>query len=45
MYAFTGELMTSMHVDHVIPRQIINHDEIWNLVMLTLRVICSKQIC
>ena len=25
--------MTSMHVDHVIARQIINHDEIWNLVI------------
>ena len=30
---YCGESMTSMHVDHVIPRQIINHDEIWNLVI------------
>ena len=30
---YCGELMTSIHVDHVIARQIINHDEIWNLVL------------
>lgn len=30
---YCGEKMTSMHVDHVIPRQIINNDQIWNLVI------------
>ena len=36
--------MTSMHVDHLIPRQIINHDEIWNLVIAHPNVICLNQI-
>lgn len=24
---------TDIHVDHVLPRQVLNHDEIWNLVI------------
>jgi hypothetical protein len=27
------ELGNDVHVDHVLPRQIINHDEVWNLVL------------
>jgi hypothetical protein len=27
------ELGSDIHVDHVLPRQVINHDEIWNLVL------------
>ncbi|EHE7894569.1 HNH endonuclease [Vibrio parahaemolyticus] len=31
---YCGEAMDSdIHVDHVLPRQVINHDEIWNLVL------------
>jgi len=32
---YCGEEMGegSVHVDHVIPRQVINHDEVWNLVL------------
>ncbi|MFW6016354.1 MAG: HNH endonuclease [bacterium] len=31
---YCGEKMTGqVHVDHVIPRQLIRHDEIWNLVL------------
>lgn len=32
---YCGELMNEddVHVDHVIPRQFINHDDIWNLVL------------
>jgi hypothetical protein len=31
---YCGEQMAEdIHVDHVLPRQIINHDEIWNLVL------------
>ncbi|MGG4409248.1 HNH endonuclease [Niallia taxi] len=32
---YCGELMTEddVHVDHVIPRQFMNHDDIWNLVL------------
>ncbi|TNP14134.1 HNH endonuclease [Bacillus tropicus] len=32
---YCGELMSDddVHVDHVIPRQLINHDDIWNLVL------------
>jgi hypothetical protein len=31
---YCGEALgTDVHVDHVLPRQIINHDEIWNLVL------------
>jgi hypothetical protein len=27
------ELGDDIHVDHVLPRQVINHDEVWNLVL------------
>ena len=27
------ELSDDVHVDHVLPRQVVNHDEIWNLVL------------
>nr|WP_276541751.1 HNH endonuclease domain-containing protein [Bacillus infantis] len=32
---YCGEIMTEddVHVDHVIPRQLLYHDEIWNLVL------------
>lgn len=31
---YCGEtLEKDVHVDHVLPRQIINHDEVWNLVL------------
>ena len=32
---YCGESMTGgeIHVDHVIPRQVIQHDEVWNLVL------------
>ncbi|RJX70923.1 HNH endonuclease [Vibrio sinensis] len=31
---YCGEPMDdNIHVDHVLPRQVINHDEIWNLVL------------
>jgi 5-methylcytosine-specific restriction endonuclease McrA len=31
---YCGEPMGSdLHVDHVLPRQVVNHDEIWNLVL------------
>lgn len=31
---YCGEpMMGDIHVDHVLPRQVINHDEIWNLVL------------
>lgn len=31
---YCGEPMkTDIHVDHVLPRQVINHDEIWNLAL------------
>lgn len=32
---YCGEKMDKgdIHVDHVIPRQVVNHDEIWNLVL------------
>lgn len=31
---YCGEAMaTDIHVDHVLPRQLMNHDEIWNLVL------------
>jgi len=31
---YCGEPMgNDIHVDHVLPRQVINHDEIWNLVL------------
>jgi len=32
---YCGEVMREddVHVDHVIPRQLVNHDEIWNLAL------------
>ena len=32
---YCGEQMdrTDTHVDHVLPRQVLNHDEVWNLVL------------
>lgn len=31
---YCGETLTDdVHVDHVLPRQVVNHDEIWNLVL------------
>jgi len=31
---YCGEKMgNDIHVDHVLPRQVVNHDEIWNLVL------------
>jgi len=31
---YCGELLRDdVHVDHVLPRQVVNHDEIWNLVL------------
>ena len=30
---YCGEVMTDIHVDHVLPRQIIQRDDIWNLVL------------
>lgn len=31
---YCGEPMDNdIHVDHVLPRQVINHDEVWNLVL------------
>lgn len=30
---YCGEELTDIDVDHVLPRQVINHDEIWNLVL------------
>ena len=32
---YCGEIMLEddIHVDHVIPRQLLNHDDIWNLVL------------
>ncbi|WP_419238643.1 HNH endonuclease [Photobacterium leiognathi subsp. mandapamensis] len=31
---YCGEALgNDIHVDHVLPRQVINHDEIWNLVL------------
>ena len=31
---YCGESMsTDIHVDHLLPRQVMNHDEIWNLVL------------
>jgi len=31
---YCGEQMgCDIHVDHVLPRQVVNHDEIWNLVL------------
>ena len=31
---YCGEQMgNDIHVDHVLPRQVVNHDEIWNLVL------------
>lgn len=32
---YCGECMerSDTHVDHVLPRQVVNHDEIWNLVL------------
>jgi hypothetical protein len=31
---YCGEAMQhSKHVDHLLPRQVVNHDEIWNLVL------------
>lgn len=40
---YCGEIMKDddVHVDHVIPRQFINHDEIWNLVLA--HGFCNKQ--
>lgn len=32
---YCGEhLGNDVHVDHVLPRQVVNHDEIWNLVLV-----------
>lgn len=32
---YCGEPMEgSIHVDHVLPRQVLNHDEVWNLVLV-----------
>lgn len=32
---YCGEAMgTGIHVDHVLPRQVMNHDEVWNLVLV-----------
>lgn len=34
MCFYCGEPMgDDIHVDHVLPRQVINHDEVWNLVL------------
>ena len=30
---YCGEEMGNIHVDHVLPRQVILNDEIWNLVL------------
>ena len=31
---YCGELLyDDIHVDHVLPRQVLNHDEVWNLVL------------
>ena len=31
---YCGEAIDdTIHVDHVLPRQVVNHDEIWNLVL------------
>lgn len=31
---YCGEEMNNdIHVDHVLPRQVVNHDEVWNLVL------------
>ena len=31
---YCGEpMIEKIHVDHVLPRQVVNHDEIWNLVL------------
>ena len=30
---YCGEVMTDVHVDHVLPRQIIQRDDIWDLVL------------
>lgn len=31
---YCGETMENdIHVDHVLPRQVVNHDEVWNLVL------------
>lgn len=30
---YCGEELTDIDVDHVLPRQIVTHDEIWNLVL------------
>jgi len=31
---YCGEQLDSdIHVDHVLPRQVLNHDEVWNLVL------------
>jgi hypothetical protein len=31
---YCGELLgNDIHIDHVLPRQVINHDEVWNLVL------------
>lgn len=31
---YCGEVLCGdVHVDHVLPRQVVNHDEIWNLVL------------
>jgi hypothetical protein len=31
---FCGEVLTDdVHVDHLLPRQVVNHDDLWNLVL------------
>lgn len=40
---YCGEIMkeNDIHIDHVIPRKFINHDEIWNLVLA--HSFCNQQ--
>lgn len=40
---YCGELMSDneTHVDHLIPRQLVNHDEVWNLVLA--HSFCNEQ--
>ena len=40
---YCGEVMATsdIHVDHVLPRQVIKHDEIWNLVLS--HGLCNEQ--
>ena len=40
---YCGEaILNDIHVDHVLPRQLMNHDEVWNLVLVHAECNLSK---